>query len=237
MPPGDRREATAVKVLPAVVAITPRVVLPVEAVTPGDRALRPPADMRDCADTREAKATMVAATCLHVRTGGPAIADFTVEAFIWVLALLMGTLMFRAMSTARAMPTIQVILMDRRPCRRHAPTARTISMAVGSPVPTAIPANGNIRLRNKTTIPIHGKIHHRNRATIPINGNTQRSRPTIPIDSSIHSRSRTMILISLNGTIDNHFEALGYPFHSATALPNCAGWAAPAVLPQELVVG
>jgi hypothetical protein len=208
VPPEDRREATAVKVLPAVVAITPRVVLPVEAVTPGERALRAPADMTDGADTREAKATMVAATSHHVRTGGPAIADFTVEAFIWVLALLMGTFTIPAMSTARAMPMIQVILMDRPPRRRPAPTARTISMVLGSLVPTAIPANGNIRLRNRTTIPIHSNIQRCNRGTIPINGNTHRSRPTIPINSSIRSHSRTMIPISLNGTIDNPYVAL-----------------------------
>jgi hypothetical protein len=51
--------------------------------------------------------------------------------------------------------------------------------------PTTIPANGNIRPRNRTTIPINGRIHHR-------------SRTTIPISSSIRSRS---------GTIDNRIEA------------------------------
>jgi hypothetical protein len=163
--------------------------------------------MTDGADTREPKATMVAPTFLHVRTGGPAIADFTVEALIWVLALLMGTFMIPAMSTARDMLTIQVILMDRPPRRRPALTARTISMVLGSLVPTAIPANGNIHHRNRTTIPIHGNIHHRNRAMILINANTHRSRPTIPINSSIRSRSRTMIPISLNGTIDNRIGA------------------------------
>ena len=139
-------------------------------------------------------AHMVAATWLHVRTGGPSIADFTVEAFIWVMALLMDTLMIPATSTAPAMPTIQVILTDRPPRRRPAPTAHTISMVPGSLVPTAIPANGSIRLRNRTTIPINGNIHHRSRTTIPIN-------------SGIRSRSRTTLPISRHGTIDNRIEA------------------------------
>src|ERR1019366_6026234 len=192
--PEDRWEVTAVRVLPAVAAITPRAVLPAEAVTPGGRALRAPADTTDGADTREARATMVAATALHVRTVGPSIADFTAEAFTWVLALLMGTFMTPATSTAPAMPTIQVILTDRPLRRRRVPTAHTISMVLGSLVPTAIPANGNIRLRNRTTIPINGSIRSRSRTTIPTNSN-------------IRSRSRTTIPISLNGTIDNPREA------------------------------
>jgi hypothetical protein len=110
------------------------------------------------------------------------------------MALLMGTLMIPATFKAPAMPTSQVILMDRPQRRRPAPTAHTISMVRGSLVPTAIPANGSIRLRNRTTIPINGNIHHRSRTTLPIN-------------SSIRSRSSTTIPISLNGTIDNRIAA------------------------------
>src|ERR1019366_2406091 len=203
----DRWEVTAVRVLPAVAAITPRAVLPAGAVTPGSRALRAPADTTDGADTREARATMVAATALHVRTVGPSIADFTVEAFIWVMALRMGTFMTPATSTAPAMPTIQVILTDRPLRRRRVPTAHTISMVLGSLVPTAIPANGNIRLRNRTTIPINGSIRSRSRTTILING-------------SIRNRSRTTIPISLNGTIDNRRERATHVLASDRACRN-----------------
>ena len=109
---------------------------------------------------------MVAAMSLHVRTGGPSIADFTVEAYIRVMALLMGTLVIPATFTAPAMPTSQVILMDRPQRRRPAPTAHTISMVRGSLVPTAIPAHGNIHHRNRTTIPLNSSIRSRSRTTI-----------------------------------------------------------------------
>jgi hypothetical protein len=198
LPPEDRREAAAVKVLPAVAAITPRAVFPVEAATAVDRALQARADTAhttDGADTRAARATMAAATSLRVPMCVPAIADFTVAESIWVMAwvmaLPMGILMIRDM------PTLQVILTDRPPCRRPAPTAHTISMVPGSLIPTAIPAKANIRNPNRATVPINSNIH-RSRLTVPINSS---------IHSNIHSRSRTTIPISLNGTIDNRIEA------------------------------
>jgi hypothetical protein len=139
-----------------------------------------------------------------------AIPDLTdhVAGSTWVMALLVTALLMDT-RTIPATPSIQLILTDRRPRRNLVPAAHTIRMEIGSQIPTAIPANRNIRGHSRTTVPLRGNIPHR-RTTVINRDIRHRSRATIPINSRIRNPNRTTIRISVNVTISNAPPAGGY---------------------------
>jgi hypothetical protein len=136
-----------------------------------------------------------------------AIRDLTdhVAGSTWVMALLVTALLMDT-RTIPATPLIQLILTERHARRNLAPAAHTIRMGIGSKIPTAIPANRNIRGHSRTTI--RGNIPHR-RATVITPDIHHRSRATIPI-SRIRNPNRTTIRISVNVTISSAPHAGGY---------------------------
>ena len=117
-----------------------------------------------------------------------AIPDHTdhVAGSTWVMAsvmALLGTALLIDTRTIPAMLSIQLVLTDRHPRLKLARAAHMIRMETGSQIPTAIPANRNIRGHRRTTVPIRGNIPRR-RTTI-INRDIRHSnRTTIPGSSS-----------------------------------------------------
>jgi hypothetical protein len=139
-----------------------------------------------------------------------AITDLTdhVAESTWVMALLVTALPMDT-HTIPATPSIQLILTDRHLHRNLARAAHTIRMEIGSQIPTAIPANRNIRGHSRTTVPIRGNIPQR-RTTIINRDIRHRSRATIPINNRIRNPNRTTIRISVSVTISNAPHAGGY---------------------------